>query len=60
MDAFIYLLASDSSPSIVRSILAEHTHTVTVASDDEFFEDAESVALHSDGESFMTNEEYDC
>lgn len=33
--------------------------TVTVASDDEFFEDAESVALHSDDESFMTDEEYD-
>ncbi|KAH9873160.1 hypothetical protein J1614_005558 [Plenodomus biglobosus] len=33
--------------------------TVTVASDDEFFEDAESVALHSDDEGFMTDEEYD-
>jgi len=33
--------------------------TVTVTSDDEFFEDAESVALHSDDEGFMTDEEYD-
>jgi next-to-BRCA1 protein 1 len=29
-----------------------------MASDDEFFEDAESVALHSD-DGFMTDEEYD-
>ena len=28
-------------------------------SDDEFFEDAESVTVHSDDESFMTDEEYD-
>lgn len=33
--------------------------TVTVTSDDEFFEDAESVALVSDDDGFMTDEEYD-
>jgi next-to-BRCA1 protein 1 len=44
------------SPESVKSTIAR---TVTVASDDEFFEDAESVALHSDEESFMTDEEYD-
>lgn len=44
------------SPKSEKSTLAR---TVTVASDDEFFEDAESVALHSDDEGFMTDEEYD-
>jgi len=44
------------SPKSEKSTMAR---TVTVASDDEFFEDAESVALHSDDESFMTDEEYD-
>jgi len=44
------------SPKSEKSITAR---TVTVADDDEFFEDAESVALHSDDESFMTDEEYD-
>ncbi|KAF2825004.1 hypothetical protein CC86DRAFT_371470 [Ophiobolus disseminans] len=44
------------SPKSEKSTIAR---TVTVASDDEFFEDAESVALHSDDESFMTDEEYD-
>jgi next-to-BRCA1 protein 1 len=44
------------SPQSEKSTIAR---TVTVASDDEFFEDAESVALHSDDESFMTDEEYD-
>ena len=44
------------SPNSVKSTIA---HTVTVASDEEFFEDAESVALHSDDEGFMTDEEYD-
>jgi len=43
------------SPESQKSTLAR---TVTVASDDEFFEDAESVALHSD-DGFMTDEEYD-
>jgi next-to-BRCA1 protein 1 len=44
------------SPESEKSTIAR---TVTVASDDEFFEDAESVALHSDDDSFMTDEEYD-
>jgi next-to-BRCA1 protein 1 len=44
------------SPKSEKSTVAR---TVTVASDDEFFEDAESVALHSDDEGFMTDEEYD-
>lgn len=44
------------SPKSEKSTVAR---TVTVTSDDEFFEDAESVALHSDDESFMTDEEYD-
>jgi next-to-BRCA1 protein 1 len=44
------------SPKSEKSTVA---HTITVTSDDEFFEDAESVALHSDDESFMTDEEYD-
>jgi next-to-BRCA1 protein 1 len=48
--------AQPDSPKSERSTIAR---TVTVASDDEFFEDAESVALHSDEESFMTDEEYD-
>jgi len=43
------------SPKSQKSTIAR---TVTVASDDEFFEDAESVALHSD-DGFMTDEEYD-
>lgn len=44
------------SPKSEKSTVAR---TLTVASDDEFFEDAESVALHSDDEGFMTDEEYD-
>ncbi|KAF1842888.1 uncharacterized protein K460DRAFT_356691 [Cucurbitaria berberidis CBS 394.84] len=48
--------AQPESPRSEKSTIAR---TVTVASDDEFFEDAESVALHSDGEGFMTDEEYD-
>jgi next-to-BRCA1 protein 1 len=48
--------AQPGSPESEKSTIAR---TVTVASDDEFFEDAESVALHSDEESFMTDEEYD-
>lgn len=48
--------AQPDSPKSEKSTVAR---TVTVASDDEFFEDAESVALHSDDESFMTDEEYD-
>lgn len=48
--------AQPESPISERSTFAR---TVTVASDDEFFEDAESVALHSDDEGFMTDEEYD-
>jgi next-to-BRCA1 protein 1 len=47
--------AQPMSPMSEKSTVA---HTVTVASDDEFFEDAESVALHSD-DGFMTDEEYD-
>lgn len=43
------------SPMSEKSTIAR---TVTVASDDEFFEDAESVALHSD-DGFLTDEEYD-
>ncbi|KAH7082145.1 hypothetical protein FB567DRAFT_530672 [Paraphoma chrysanthemicola] len=49
-------IAQPESPKSERSTIAR---TVTVASDDEFFEDAESVALHSDDEGFMTDEEYD-
>ncbi|CBY00619.1 hypothetical protein LEMA_P017490.1 [Plenodomus lingam JN3] len=45
-----------ASPVSQKSTVAR---TITVASDDEFFEDAESVALHSDDEGFMTDEEYD-
>ncbi|KAF2125744.1 hypothetical protein P153DRAFT_434186 [Dothidotthia symphoricarpi CBS 119687] len=48
--------AQPESPMSEKSTIAR---TVTVADDDEFFEDAESVALHSDDESFMTDEEYD-
>jgi next-to-BRCA1 protein 1 len=48
--------AQPESPKSEKSTVAR---TVTVASDDEFFEDAESVALQSDDESFMTDEEYD-
>ena len=44
------------SPASVKSTLAR---TLTVASEEEFFEDAESVALHSDDDGFMTDEEYD-
>jgi next-to-BRCA1 protein 1 len=44
------------SPKSEKSTVAR---TVTVTSDDEFFEDAESVALHSDDEGFETDEEYD-
>lgn len=43
------------SPKSEKSTIAR---TITVASDDEFFEDAESVALHSD-DGFLTDEEYD-
>jgi next-to-BRCA1 protein 1 len=46
--------AQPMSPSSEKSTVAR---TVTVASDDEFFEDAESVGLSDDG--FMTDEEYD-
>lgn len=49
--------AQPASPVSEKSTIAR---TVTVASDEEFFEDAESVALHSDDdEGFMTDEEYD-
>ncbi|KAJ8114902.1 hypothetical protein OPT61_g3318 [Boeremia exigua] len=48
--------AQPESPVSEKSTIAR---TVTVASEEEFFEDAESVALHSDDESFMTDEEYD-
>lgn len=48
--------AQPNSPKSEKSTIAR---TVTVTSDDEFFEDAESVALHSDEDSFMTDEEYD-
>lgn len=48
--------AQPESPVSEKSTVAR---TVTVVSDEEFFEDAESVALHSDEESFMTDEEYD-
>ncbi|KAH6633651.1 hypothetical protein C7974DRAFT_453069 [Boeremia exigua] len=44
------------SPMSEKSTIAR---TVTVVSDEEFFEDAESVALHSDDDGFMTDEEYD-
>lgn len=47
--------AQPDSPKSEKSTIAR---TVTVASEDEFFEDAESVALHSD-DGFMTDEEYD-
>ncbi|KAH5370053.1 hypothetical protein HBI81_039540 [Parastagonospora nodorum] len=47
--------AQPESPKSEKSTIAR---TVTVASDDEFFEDAESVALQSD-DGFMTDEEYD-
>ena len=40
------------------SLLLLLSPCLTVASDDEFFEDAESVALMSD-DGFMTDEEYD-
>ena len=48
--------AQPESPVSEKSTIAR---TVTVTSDEEFFEDAESVALHSDDEGFMTDEEYD-
>lgn len=48
--------AQPESPVSEKSTIAR---TVTVASDEEFFEDAESVALHSDDDGFMTDEEYD-
>jgi next-to-BRCA1 protein 1 len=48
--------AQPDSPKSEKSTIAR---TVTVASDDEFFEDAESVALHSDDDGFETDEEYD-
>jgi next-to-BRCA1 protein 1 len=47
--------AQPMSPVSEKSTVAR---TVTVASDEEFFEDAESVALQSD-DGFMTDEEYD-
>jgi next-to-BRCA1 protein 1 len=46
-------------PDSPRSEKSTVARTVTVTSDDEFFEDAESVALHSDDEGFETDEEYD-
>lgn len=50
-------IVQPESPASEKSTIAR---TVTVASDEEFFEDAESVALHSDDdEGFMTDEEYD-
>lgn len=53
----------ESSPTVQpQSPVSEKStvaRTVTVTSDDEFFEDAESVALHSDDDGFMTDEEYD-
>lgn len=49
-------IVQPESPISEKSTIAR---TVTVASDEEFFEDAESVALHSDDDSFMTDEEYD-
>ena len=49
-------IVQPESPVSEKSTIAR---TVTVASDEEFFEDAESVALHSDEEGFMTDEEYD-
>jgi next-to-BRCA1 protein 1 len=48
--------AQPESPVSVKSTIAR---TLTVASEEEFFEDAESVALHSDDDGFMTDEEYD-
>lgn len=48
--------AQPDSPVSENSTIAR---TVTVTSEEEFFEDAESVALHSDDEGFMTDEEYD-
>jgi len=48
--------AQPESPVSQKSAVA---CTVTVGSNDEFFEDAESVTLHSDEEGFMTEEEYD-
>lgn len=50
---------STAQPQSPRSEKSTVARTVTVASDEEFFEDAESVALHSDDEGFMTDEEYD-
>ncbi|KAF9690765.1 hypothetical protein EKO04_011019 [Ascochyta lentis] len=50
---------STAQPESPRSEKSTIARTVTVASDEEFFEDAESVALHSDDEGFMTDEEYD-
>ncbi|KAJ4361685.1 hypothetical protein N0V95_001669 [Ascochyta clinopodiicola] len=50
---------STTQPESPRSEKSTIARTVTVASDEEFFEDAESVALHSDDEGFMTDEEYD-
>jgi next-to-BRCA1 protein 1 len=48
--------AQPESPVSVKSTIAR---TLTVTSEEEFFEDAESVALHSDDDGFMTDEEYD-
>lgn len=50
---------STAQPESPRSEKSTIARTVTVVSDEEFFEDAESVALHSDDEGFMTDEEYD-
>jgi next-to-BRCA1 protein 1 len=50
---------SSAQPESPRSEKSTIARTVTVASEEEFFEDAESVALHSDDEGFMTDEEYD-
>lgn len=50
------VFAQTVSPVSQKSTIAR---TVTVGSSDEFFEDAESIPLHSDEEDFMTDEEYD-
>jgi next-to-BRCA1 protein 1 len=55
-----YQSSTTAEPRSPVSEKSDVARTVTVASDDEFFEDAESVALHSDeDEGFMTDEEYD-
>jgi next-to-BRCA1 protein 1 len=54
-----YESTTTAQPCSPRSEMSITARTVTVTSDDEFFEDAESVALHSDDEGFETDEEYD-